>query len=240
MQQVISRPGQQTPPGGKGRPQPQKLLITVLTLFAFSGLLIGFTVGAYTRTPNKVQPPTTNNNSSTVASQAATPTPTAGIDVATRGVGCPIINQSTDTETADGNTSYTFTVQAVDKSIDKGGPGNPCGKGQPLFAQDLMCKIWLTKDAASLKKGLPADSLKPANLSNSLFPGEEANALIFDGGTTPQVQQCSQTGLTSWSYKLSPNLKSGTYYLAAISDWHGTFYNWRWTSIAVKNPQESN
>src|SRR5579859_7716679 len=113
MQQVISRPEPQIPPGG--RPQPQKLLIIVLTLFAFSGLLIGFTVGAYTRAPARA-PLANSNNSSTVASQGVTPTPTAGgIDVAALGVGCPLIKQSTDPETADGNTSYTFTVQAVDK-----------------------------------------------------------------------------------------------------------------------------
>src|SRR5579859_2241236 len=231
MQQVISRPGPQMPPGGDGKPQSQKQLIIVLTLFAFSGLLIGFTVGAYTRAPHTTQLVTKGNTGVVAGQGATTPSPTAGINIAAVGVGCPIINTVQSSEMADGTTAYTFTAQVVDKGNDP----SPCGKnGKPLYAADLMCKVWLTQDVDSLKTLIKNKAIfKPDNLPNA-FPAEEQGTLVFDGGNSQQLQPCSQTGLTSWSYKLSPTLKSGTYYLAILSDWHGTYYNWSWVPITIK------
>lgn len=202
-------------------------MIIILTLFAFAGLLGGFTLGAFTRIPNKQQP-TTQHNNTVVTNQMPTATPTPGVNIMVVGVGCPNVTDIAINEIADSNTPYKVTAQVIDKSIEN---KSLCGAGKPLSAPDMLCKIWLTKDEGSLKKGL-GDAVKPENVSNP-FPGEETGALLFEGGNM-QTQPCNQAGATTWTYKLSSTLKSGTYFLAILTDWQGKRFNYKWFGITIK------
>ncbi len=228
MQHVASGPNQ--PHYSDHR--TQKIVVTAIVLFALSGLMMGFAVGAFTRPSKKViaTPPIQPS----VLAQKPTPTAATqapGLDVAALGIGCPKVNPSAVFQLADGTTGYTLAAEIEDKSISKA-PA-PCGTGKDLHAPDLMCKIWLTTNQASLRS-LSGEQLNPVSNLQNPFPKEEQNAFLFDGGQQ-QVQPCSQTGTTNWSYKLAPSLKSGTYFLAVVADWKGQVFNWSWSVITIKS-----
>ncbi len=226
MQQVASRPNQNL----NGNNQTQKIVITAITLFALSGLMMGFAVGAFTR-PHKQATIKQAVVPTTVAKQP-TPKPTTApaMDVAAVGISCPILNLSAISQNADGNTNYTLSAEIQDQSISKN--PKPCGTGKALRAAGLMCKIWLTQSQNSLEN-LSRQQLSPVSNLQNLFPKEEQDAFQFTGNQQ-QVQPCSQTGATNWGYKLSPTLKSGTYFLAVVADWQGTVFNWTWKGITIK------
>jgi len=232
MQQVASRPNQNL----NGNNQTQKIVITAITLFALSGLMMGFAVGAFTR-PHKQATIKQAVVPATVAKQP-TPKPTTApiVDVAAVGISCPIITPSALSQVADGNTNYTLTAEIQDQSISK--EPMPCGTGKDLHAAGLMCKIWLTRSQNSLEN-LSRDQLSPVSNLQNLFPKEEQDAFQFTGNQQ-QVQPCSQTGTTNWSYTLSPNLKPGTYFLAVVADWQGTVFNWTWKGITITGQGNNN
>ena len=232
MQQVASRPDQNL----NGHNQTQKIVITAITLFALSGLMMGFAVGAFTR-PHKQAIVQQTVVPTTVAKQP-TPHPTTApsVNVAAVGISCPIITPSAISQVADGSTSYTLSAEIQDQSISK--DPVPCGTGKDLHAAGLMCKIWLTRSQDSLRN-LSKEQLSPVSNLQNIFPGEVQDAFQF-ADNQQQVQQCSLTGLTTWSYKLSPTLQSGTYFLAVVADWQGTVFNWTWKGIAVQGQGHNN
>jgi hypothetical protein len=232
MQQVASRPNQNL----NGNNQTQKIVITAITLFALSGLMMGFAVGAFTR-PQK-QATIKQTVVTTTVKKQPTPqvTTTPTVDVTKVGISCPIISPSAISQVADGNTNYTLSAEIQDQSVSK--DPVPCGTGKELHAAGLMCKIWLTRNQDSLRNLSKAQLSPVSNLQNS-FPGEVQEALQFTGNQQ-QVQQCSLTGMTTWSYTLSPTLKSGTYYLAVVADWQGQVFNWRWDNITIHGQGNNN
>src|SRR5947199_4425299 len=117
MQQLVSPPGPtfrpNTLPDNKRRPRSQTIVFTAFTLFALSGLLIGFAVGAFTRSRQPGQPGIDNTGSTSGAVQGKTPQAIPAVDVlALGGVGCPSINLSIYTPVADGKSSITLSTQA--------------------------------------------------------------------------------------------------------------------------------
>lgn len=232
MQQVASRPKQNL----NGNNQTQKIVITAITLFALSGLMMGFAVGAFTRshkptaTTQTVMPP--------ALTKQPTPQPTTAptVDVAAVGISCPITSPSAISQVADGNTNYTLSAEIQDQSISK--DPVPCGTGKDLHTAGLICKIWLTRNQDSLKR-LAREQLSPVSNLQNPFPGEVQGAFQFTGNQQ-QVQPCNQTGLTTWSYTLSPTLKSGTYFLAVVADWQGQVFNWRWDNITIHGQGNNN
>jgi hypothetical protein len=224
MQQVASRPKQNL----NGNNQTQKIVITAITLFALSGLMMGFAVGAFTR-PHKQVTAKQAVVPTTVAKQP-TPRPTTApiVNVAAVGISCPIITPSAISQIADGNTNYTLSAEIQDQSMSK---TPPCGSGKDLHAAGLMCKIWLTRSQNSLRN-LSKEQLNPVSNLQNIFPNEEQDAFQFTGNQQ-QVQPCSLTGTTNWSYKLSPTLKSGNYFLAVVADWQGMVFNWEWKGIMI-------
>lgn len=213
----------------------QKIIIVAITLFALAGLMMGFAVGAITRPPRQVSiTPTPPPPTALAQKPTPTATPAPTLTVADLGIGCPTVTANTGVQLADGNTDYTVSAEIVDKSIIK---TTLCGKGKDLHAPDLTCKVWLTKSDDALHK-LTRDQFNPVSNLQNPFPQEEQNALTFDTGQ--QVQPCSQTGPTAWTYKLSPSLKPGFYYVAVVADWKGIVFNWSWTTIRVKAAQTQN
>src|SRR5579875_2124074 len=121
MHQIISRPRPDLAPDNSSNTRSQVIVITAISLFALAGFLLGFTAGALNRPSHTaVQPPP--QKPKPIVSQHPSPTQTQTVEQKVR-LGCPIVNWPTDnTMIADGSTNYTFTAQAVDKSIDNATP----------------------------------------------------------------------------------------------------------------------
>jgi hypothetical protein len=218
--------------------QAQKIFIVALTLFAVAGLLVGFTFGKVNKqakiaTPTLTQQPHTQP---TTTSAPTTIAPTATVDVAKVGLGCPEIQKIEASEKADDSTAYTVIAQVMDKSVEN---KDACGKGKPLSAPGIMCKIWLTQEQdADILSTLHQDKDALETLKSGTFqkpfPKEVPNAFVFDE-TTPQAQQCGQGSPITWKYKLSSTLKPGNYFLSVISNWKGQQYKWWNVAIKIKN-----
>jgi hypothetical protein len=200
------------------------IVVFAIFLFALSGLMMGLAVGAFTRHQQNPTPQQSN-----VAQQKAQTTPTPNANIAQRGIACPIFNP-TFSETADGATDYQLSATLEDTSISKNA-NSGCGSGNLLKVSGITCKIWVTNNSDVLKS-LTKDDFQPAANMQNTFPDEILGAVTFTSGQ--RVQDCSPTGVTSWSYKLSPTLKSGNYFLAVAADWQGQSWNWSWREITVK------
>ena len=202
--------------------QSRTVAVTAILLFALSGLISGFAVGAFVR-PGFALPSshTTGTTSSLQKNQTQTPTSTEQPIP----LGFPVIDQASNVELADGTTAYTFSAQAVDQSIDK-------GHGKPVHASGITCRLWLLPIAQS-PHDVPLDRLKsPESLQNTPLPGE-VPGLIFDQ-TTSQTQLCNADGQGTWKYHLDPSVNPGQYYLVVLTDWQGMHYNWSWVMVTIK------
>lgn len=231
MQQTIKP---QTQPNRAS--QVQSMIITAITLFALSGLMVGFTVGAFTH-PRSV--PQTHRNTKVpvlMVNKSPVPTKAPAVDIATVRIGCPIKGDYQQVQVPDGTTDYTFSVQIVDQSIDH---TPPCGKGNPLAVPDLSCKMWLVKeehDASQLGERinkLPNDQKQAIWNLQMPFPKEITNALQMDSGSSSTMTCNPKGGQTTWHYKLSPDLEPGNYFIAVLANWHGAYSNWIWTPVTV-------
>jgi hypothetical protein len=214
------------------------MIITAITLFALSGLMVGFTVGAFTH-PRATQQTQKNTKAPalTVSKRPiATKAPT--ITIATVKIGCPIIpsNEYGQTQISDGTTEYTFSAQIVDKSIDN---TSPCGKGNPLAMPDLSCKMWLVREQDDARKladrinSMPNDQKEAIWNFQTPFPKEVTQAVQMDNGGSTAIN-CNPTGgPTTWHYKLSPDLDPGAYFITVLANSHGNYSNWAWVPLTV-------
>jgi len=225
MQQSVKSPK----PGGNA--QVQTVMITAITLFALSGAILGFAVGAFTH-QHSSQPTTNisgNNKKQTPVVVAKTPKATTTTVANTAlPIGCPAINAGVDVT----GTAYTVTLQTMDKT------GVVNGKckielEKPVTANGITCRIWLE----NAKDGNPnpmidaADEARFKDLANltSPFPHEISNGLVFDS-TTSQTQTCAK-GLGTWKVSLSPDLPKGNYVILGLTNWNGTYYNYSWSYV---------
>lgn len=196
-------------------------MITAITLFALSGLIAGFAVGAFARSPKQTQL-AVKPTSAPIASQKATPTPTPQVAQAMP-LGCPIL-QATSPEIADGTTTYTLSAQVKDKSVSL-----CANENKSITAQGITCRLWLSK--GSDNTDIPGDRLTHTNNLINPFPHEIDGGLTFDP-TTPQVQPCNQ-GVGTWKYRIAQTVDHGSYHLMVLTDWNGQYYNWSWDLITI-------
>ncbi len=229
MQHMVSRPQGDN----NGNSQVQTIIITAITLFALSGLMVGFAVGVFARPKQSASPNVTQHNTIPVIGHTPTSTPTPGSQVVP--LGCPSIDKASslyqnNTQAADGATVYTLSIQARDKSSGKGCDDN----NKPVTADGITCRLWLMKQSEDPLK-LPDDHLHDINTLNNPLPDnkEITGALAFDP-TTPETQPCNK-GVGTWKYRIAPSTEKGTYRLMVLTDWNGTYYNWSWGQIEVKN-----
>jgi hypothetical protein len=202
-------------------PQVQSIIIAAITLFAFSGLMVGFTVGVLVR---PAKPPTNNTNQINSANTTPTPkpraTPTA---IATIHLGPPelrvpfVLNP-------DGVQTYSATIQAKDNA----------SPAKPMTTNDITCRIWLVPAKTNVTDDLNnnRDQLQHVDTFNQPFPHEVQNALIFDPTTPNQTQLCQQ-GNAQWKFIISPTVDKGSYFLVGLTDWQGKAWNWSWSEITV-------
>jgi hypothetical protein len=203
--------------------QSRTAAFAAIVLFAFSGLISGFAVGAFVH-PNFALPAHDTGSHPVIQSNPAQ-TPVANEHPIP--LGFPVIDQSSNAEVADGTTIYTLSAQAVDQSIDK-------GHGKPVHQPGITCRLWLTPTNAG-SPNIPPDRLtSPDTLQSSPLPGE-VQGLMFDP-TTAQTQPCNANGQGIWKYRLDPSVIPGSYYLVVLTDWQGDHYNWSWIIINIKKP----
>lgn len=201
------------------------IAVIAMLLFALSGLLSGFAVGAF------IRPKITAFNNfglggTTVEQRNGTSTPTTSTKP--KLLGFPVIDQVTTVERADGSTTYTFSAHAVDQSIDK-------GHGYAIHASGITCKLWLMKQSDS-PADIPQSNFQSVDTISNPVPGEISGALNFDTAT-PQTQPCNADGQGTWRYQISSSIDAGRYYLVVLTDWAGKHYNWSWIGIKIKKEE---
>lgn len=206
--------------------QSRMIAVVAMLLFALSGLISGFAVGAFIRPALHNQ--STNPNSGEtppVKSQGATPTRTPRTQHPIP-LGIPQVGPVSYTEASDDTTTYTTTLQVTDQSNGNTTPG------KPVHAPGITCKIWLTKDG-HVNANMPIDRLQAVDTLSQPFPKEKSAGLDFFDPSTPQTQMCNARGQATWNYKVPSTVEPGRYFLVALTDWNGIHYNWSWAQITV-------
>ncbi len=202
--------------------QARTITLFAILLFALSGLVSGFAVGAF-GPPGTAQRSTVTPGTTSIVQKIETHTPT--VTAKARPLGFPVIDQFSNPELANGTTIYSLSAHAVDQSIDK-------GHGKAIHTAGITCRLWLipvTQDPHNI----PSDRLKsPDTLQSIPFPGE-VTGLIFDA-TTPQTQPCNASGQGIWRYQVSTSVTPGMYYLVVLTDWKGIHFNWSWIQLKIK------
>ncbi len=209
--------------------QTRTITIITILLFAISGLLSGFAFGAFIR-PKQATVTTPHPGTTVVVQKGQSPTavPTMG----PQKIGYPTVPQWTVSEKADSTTTYTFSSQAVDQSID-------AGRGKPLHAPGITCKIWLIKElAANARLDVPTDRLQDtANLAKPITASaqgqkyEEITGLNFT--TTQQTQKSDANGQCKWQYQVTTAIAPGEYDMVILNDWNAEHWNWYWRAITI-------
>ena len=203
----------------KLNPQTRKIATIAIVLFALSGLISGFAVGAFVhRRPATVTTHKTSSGSKSVV-RITPPVITRTPEVVT--LGEPQITDFISSETANSSTSYSLSALIIDKA------------NNPIQASDVTCKLWLTKDA-NVSSDIETDNraqLASIGAIQQPFPGD-VNGLNFT--TTQQTRPCTPNGKTTWNYTVSSAVDSGIYYLVVLADWQGKHSSWRWIEVRIK------
>jgi hypothetical protein len=202
--------------------QTRKIAIIALLLFALSGLISGFAVGAFTHAKFRASGTTSVNVGSTPVTQKTRP-PVATTGTEKVSLGYPMIDNYSFLQVANGSSSYTVSALIANKIQN---PGQ---------VTDVTCKLWLTQNG-DINSILGANNYAiPRAIDKVLqpIPGEVMGALNY---LTPsqQVQPCTLNGKTSWHYTISPSTNPGTYYLVVLADWKGKNFKWFWVNIKIK------
>lgn len=210
------------------RSQTRTIAFFAILLFALSGLISGFAVGAFIHP--KTGSTTGNSGANTnppVAQKTQTPTSTETTHPTP--IDWPkIIQAPVGTEIADGTTSYTLSIQVVSKTNNR--KNDP-----PIHAAGITCKIWLTKDSNNINNNVTKDQdkrLKSVNTLSQPFPGEIVGVLNFNGSSS-QTQKTNADGQATWNYSIASSVDHGQYYIVMLADWNGIHYNWSWIGITV-------
>lgn len=223
----------QAPPGnnphGSVTSRFSKIALYSLLCFSLAGLVAGFAFGGLLGNhPGKSTstPGSFTVNTPPIAAHSPTRTVTQGPENVE--LGEPVIGgrDYTSPEKADGTTSYTLSVQVVNKT-----------NNTPITATDVTCRLWLTDDPNATAAALSANGYAIPRSIQSFsqpFPHEVAGALNF-APPNQQTQSCAGNGKTTWTYTVSPTVQHRTYYLAVLADWQGKHYNWYMVAIKVQS-----
>lgn len=221
-------------------PQAQPIIIIAITLFAFSGLMVGFTVGAFTHNRQSAN----SGNPTIVASNHTPPTPTPAPSPTATVVllGCPTLTNIPSN--ASGTQQYTANIQAEDKTGTNNGVCN-IPQEKPVTADGITCRIWVESQDndpnTELRTDPQAQTLlqNPATFNQQSFPHEKPGALNFDPGTPTEAQPCVK-GAAQWKFTISPTLPKGNYFLVGLTDWQGQHWNWTSVQITVSTNNSGN
>ncbi len=214
--------------------QSRTIAIVAVILFALSGLISGFSIGAFIHPPKSSL--TDMNTSGTIPPIAGQSSVTSKGPHTTKTVplGWPVIKYFNDTETADGSTVYTFSAYPVDQSVDT-------GHGKEVYASGITCKVWLIQHIpASSHLSLPIPTLRDISAIQNPLTGiakgqqyAEIPGLSFNASTL-EVHACNARGVTNWKYQIATTVAPGKYNLVVLTDWDGKRFNWSWADIIIK------
>lgn len=196
-------------------PQSRRIAIIAIILFALSGLISGFAVGAFVRPKIGGAGNTGGNSITPIVQQTKTATPVPALRP--QQMNFPKVDHYSPREFADGQTLYLFSAYATDTA------------GNRLHVTGITCKLWLTRQQI-----LPQHhEWSPVEALNNPVTGEIPNALLFDPSTF-QTQPCDGNGQASWKYQVAQTVDPGTYYLAVVTDWAGVHFNIWWQEVSIK------
>jgi hypothetical protein len=233
MQILPGQVGQ--PPVNNTRGSSRAIIVIAVLLFALSGLMTGFAVGAFVRiNPAGLSGPIARTTPTTGPSKGTTPAPKSHPVP----LGWPVVDDYSNVEVADATKSYTLIAHVVDQSIDK-------AHGKPVHASDITCKLWLIKrvpengsvsfplnrlqDVTTLQQPLTGTGLLAAK--GHTF--EEVTPGLTFAAETPQTGFCDPNGRAKWTYTIDPSVHPGEYDLLVLADWRGVSFNWSWQNIKI-------
>ena len=203
----------------------RKIAVVAILLFALSGLISGFAVGAFVhpkaQTGTGTGTGTTGSGTTPVVRVTHTPVSTTTTEHVN--LDLPVIGDYSTFQIANGSTSYTFSAQIIEKNK------------QPIQASDVTCKLWLTKEG-DVNSILGADNYAlPRTIDNiqQPFPKEVVGAFNYIA-PSQQIQPCAPNGKTTWNYTISQSVDPGIYNLVVLADWKGKSFNWSWVRIEIK------
>jgi hypothetical protein len=205
--------------------QTRKVAVIAILLFALSGLISGFAVGAFVHPKARTGTGTgtTGSKSTPIAHKTQTTVPT--IPVEHINLDLPVISQGDYSyfQIVNGSTTYTISALIINKNKT------------PIQASDVTCKLWLTSegDVNSILRVDQYSLLRTIDTIQQPFPKEVVGAFNYIA-PTQQTQPCAPTGKTSWSYTISQSVVPGTYNLVVLADWKGKSFNWSWVQIVIK------
>jgi hypothetical protein len=207
--------------------QTRKVALIAILLFALSGLISGFAVGAFVQPRAHTGSGTGTGTTGSRTKPIAHATPSQGTTAVSENVNLddPLIKQGDYSyfQIANGSTSYTLSALILNKNKT------------PIQASDVSCRLWLTKDG-DVNSILGADHYAiPRSIGTfqQPFPKEAVGALNFIA-PSQQVQFCAPNGKTTWTYTISPSIDPGTYYLVTLASWRGKSFSWYWLAIMIK------
>ena len=207
----------------------RKLITTSLLAFSLAGLIIGFAVGGLTVPKPASTASTGPTKKATPVPQTpvtATATPTPPPDII---LGLPKFTPDPPLlENADNTTTYTVSMQAIDK------------QNKPVHSNDIVCKLWLVQQIPDGQKlNIDKTILKAVDNLNTPIQGTVNNQPVPEvaGLTftpTTQTTHCDANGKATWQYKIASTIPPGQYDLVILSDWKGSHYNWSWINIKIQ------
>ena len=220
-------------------PHSRRIAVLAIILFALSGLISGFAVGAFVRPKSS---PTTQNNGGNsitpIAQQTTTATPVATVQPVQLPI--PKIDNFESPNVPNG-TTYTLTAH-LDNVLGR--------DGQPVHADNLTCKLWvISRVPGDQKVFIPTNILSDVATINNPFTSQakDQNGNLLPGVTYPEIQQsltfndstaqthsCRTDGEVTWRYQISPSATPGKYTLVVLYDWSGKHYNWSWANITIR------
>ena len=205
--------------------QTRKVAVIAILLFAFSGLISGFAVGAFVhpkaRTGAGTGTGTTGSKSTPIAHATQTTVPT----INPIRMGDPVVTQISTYEKSNATTQYKFTANAVDASLDK-------HHGKQIYASGITCKLWLQHIPAGNFVDLSLERLRRMDIQGPLTGDEIPGALILAPGES-QIQTTNSNGQVSWNYTIATSVDPGAYYLVVLMDWQGQYSNWSWRYVSI-------
>jgi hypothetical protein len=201
-----------------GPSQTRSVILIAVALFALSGLIVGFAVGAFTH-PQTREIFVNNNNNTNKPAAHNTPTAAKTTTPVTpaQPLGCPIVTPQLPQDGV-----VVITVKAMNKLA--GGQCLPNAE-TPITSSGITCRIWVVQ-ATGTTPAVDGIDFKHTNTLYNPLNHEVQGALNFDA-TTPQTQTCKQ-GIGTWKITISPTLNKGSYFMVGLTDWNGTYYNWSW------------
>ncbi len=202
--------------------QTRKIAVFAILLFALSGLISGFAVGAFVHSKPRGSGTTPTSSRTTPVTQI---TRTVNPTIHPVRMGDPVVTQINSFEKADGSTPYTFTAHAVDTSIDR-------HHGKQIYASGITCKIWLQRIPKGNSVDLSLERLRRMDIQEPLTGDEIPDALTFSSGAL-QIQPTDSNGQVTWNYNISNSVNPGTYYLVVLMDWQGQYSNWSWRFVTI-------